>query len=89
MPLPDCQPFVKNGGDVTWACAPPIGNGIVGQKCSHGADCRSGFCGSNGTCFRACAFVTDCPNSGGPYACTPVQITVEGVPVTANSCIPG
>jgi hypothetical protein len=88
MPVPDCQPFVQMGS-IVWECAPPVGNGGVGVSCTKGAECRSGFCGSNGTCYRACVFATDCPNSGGKWVCSPVQISVEGVQTTANSCVAG
>jgi hypothetical protein len=90
MPLPDCEPFVQSGAAV-WECAPPVGQGSAGTVCAAEAGnlCRSGFCGSNGTCFRACELATDCPTVGGPWACSAVKIIVEGLAVTANSCIPG
>ena len=56
-----------------------------------GDDCRSGFCGSNGTCFRACLNQADCPimgNTGQPYRCENVDVTVEGIKVQEKSCIP-
>jgi hypothetical protein len=88
MPLPDCQPFVQAGA-IVWACAAPVGNGIVGTMCTQGSKCRSGFCGSNGTCFRACGVGSDCPTSVGKWVCSPVKITVEGVDTTVHGCVPG
>jgi hypothetical protein len=86
--VPSCQPFL---GPMfltpTWVCAPRIGMGLPGQACTSGAMCRSGFCGGNGTCFRACISAADCPTQGGPWKCEAVKIVVEGVQVQAPSCI--
>jgi hypothetical protein len=86
-----CQPFVDDpvAGTVTWVCDKPVGTGVPGAACTAGAQCRSGFCGSNGTCFRACQNDNDCPRTAGvTFQCMDVQITVEGVTVTASSCVP-
>ena len=90
---PSCQPFVTSSmadAKVNWVCAPRIGAGLSGMPCISGGVCRSGFCGDNGTCFRACVSIADCPTSGGPgnWKCEPVNIDVEGVIVSAPSCIP-
>jgi hypothetical protein len=92
--IPSCQPFLDpNGGDigkgVHWVCAPPIGTGISGTPCTEGSQCRSGFCGSNGTCFRSCITAADCPagNPGGGWTCSVVSITVEGSMLMASSCV--
>jgi hypothetical protein len=88
---PTCAPFVDPlTGALAWYCAKPIGPGGPGAACSAGAECRSGFCGSNGTCFRACQTDQDCPPSatGRRLRCGGVQITVEGVVVEQPSCIP-
>ncbi len=85
-----CQPFVDAAGGVTWVCDAPVGTGLPGTMCTEGGQCRSGFCGSNGTCFRGCASSQDCPrdNTGQQLQCTTVTITVEGVTVMAQSCTP-
>jgi hypothetical protein len=84
-----CQPFVSANKMVSWVCAHPVGTGTPGTACTKGSDCRTGFCGSNGTCFRGCETANDCPSSGGPpLNCDSVTITVEGVQVTVNSCVP-
>ncbi len=83
-----CQPFVS-GATVVWRCTHAVGVGAVGTPCAHGGQCRSGFCGSNGTCFRACATQSDCPTSGTvKRICTEVEITVEGETLTVKSCVP-
>lgn len=84
-----CQPFVDPADKmVAWVCARHVGPGLPGDSCTSGKTCRSGFCGANGTCFRGCLLSTDCPNNGKLLKCAPVAITVEGVMVTAGSCIP-
>ncbi|HZS37846.1 MAG TPA: hypothetical protein VFF06_13505 [Polyangia bacterium] len=84
-----CQPFVDPmDKSVSWTCAQHVGPGLPGQACTSGKQCRTGFCGSNGTCFRGCFLTVDCPNNGKPLTCTQVTIEVEGVMVTAGSCIP-
>lgn len=84
-----CQPFVDASDTVLWRCAHAVGAGAVGTMCSQGNQCRSGFCGSNGTCFRPCASLADCPTSGqGKRVCSEVSIVVEGKKVSAKSCIP-
>ena len=84
-----CQPYV-NGltGNVSWACTPKIGAGLPGDACQDGAQCRSGFCGSNGTCFRTCRVDTDCPQSATRHLrCATTDVIVEGKTVHENSCI--
>jgi hypothetical protein len=88
-----CQPFVDPSNPVAsqvkWFCDDPVGVGLPGDPCTTGSECRSGFCGSNGTCFRACT--TSCPaksHTGMPLHCAAVTIDVEGVMVSATSCIP-
>ncbi|MEO6953970.1 MAG: hypothetical protein ABI321_19365 [Polyangia bacterium] len=81
-----CQPFVGSGS-VQWVCAPVVGTGGAGAPCTTGAACRSGFCGSNGSCFRACSRDEDCPNQGNASTCVDVGISVEGQSITASSCI--
>jgi hypothetical protein len=84
-----CQPFVSNPakGTVEWFCAVAVTNarGSAGDPCTSGAECRTGFCGSNGTCFVACTNDNECP---GPIGCGNVKITVEGVTVSTQSCVP-
>jgi|GEM_PF-2924149 len=89
-----CQPFVtdpQNGG-VEWFCGTAVGQGNSAAACTKGSDCRSGFCGTNGFCFRACGSDNDCPvnmMSGKRYHCDKVGITVEGVQVNEfRSCVP-
>jgi hypothetical protein len=87
---PSCQPFFNAGAnDPKWVCAAPIGVGLPGTACTQGSQCRSGFCGSNGTCFRACFSAGDCPTQGSTsWKCVPVGIVVEGHSLNAQSCIP-
>jgi hypothetical protein len=85
-----CQPFIV-GQQPVWRCVHAVGAGAIGTVCTAGSQCRSGFCGSNGTCFRACVNTIDCPvpATGKPFRCDPtVQITVEGQVVHAGSCVP-
>lgn len=84
-----CEPFLTSTGEVAWVCGRQVGMGFPGTKCTQGSECRSGFCGTNGYCYRACKGQLDCPQ-GGPtvFLCVPVDITVEGKKVTANSCAP-
>ncbi len=85
-----CQPFVNpTNQTVRWFCDASVGPGIAGTHCTRGAECRSGFCGSNGTCFDACQNDQDCKLFAGlNLTCQGVDILVEGVRVQANSCIP-
>jgi hypothetical protein len=94
-----CQPFVdpKNptAAGVQWFCDTEVApcttmppGGCPGDACTSGAQCRSGFCGSNGTCYRACLSQADCPSTNPALKCSTVQIDVEGVMVSALSCIP-
>ena len=84
-----CQPFVTGADAVTWRCVHAVGAGFSTTPCTTGDECRSGFCGSNGTCFRACAGDNDCPSGPGKRICSEVEIIVEGQMVSAKSCIPG
>jgi hypothetical protein len=82
-----CQPFVNPSTKmVQWFCDKPVGAGTAGAACTNGAQCRSGFCGSNGTCFRACVTAVDCPVA--TQKCDTVEIVVEGVRVQTGSCVP-
>jgi hypothetical protein len=85
-----CQPFISNlTGDFTWVCTPKVGAGLPGDACQDGSQCRSGFCGSNGTCFRTCHTDQDCPQSQTKHlTCASVDLVVEGKPLQADSCIP-
>ncbi len=83
-----CQPFASTGS-VKWFCATTVGMGGSGSPCNVGSVCRSGFCGSNGTCFRACISDNDCPQMGNANTCTDVGISLEGQTITAGSCIHG
>jgi hypothetical protein len=84
-----CQPFVDPNGTVVFRCAQWVGMGASGSACQSGADCRSGFCiAATGTCFRACMHDSDCPiRMNVQTVCRQETILVEGVPVTAGSCI--
>ncbi|MDB4966320.1 MAG: hypothetical protein JWN44_2009 [Myxococcales bacterium] len=82
-----CQPFIDPvSKDYRWYCDSPAGGGSAGTPCTRGSDCRSGFCGSNGTCFEACQAAG--PGSGCALRCQSVQIVVEGVKQTVKSCSP-
>jgi len=84
-----CQPFVNpQSKAISWSCAVIVGQGASGDACTKGSQCRSGFCGSNGTCFRPCNGNGNCPQSNIPLSCKKVTFTVEGVTVSANSCVP-
>jgi hypothetical protein len=85
-----CEPFFDpTAGGIVWRCDKMIGAGLPATPCTMGSQCRSGFCGSNGTCFRACQGDQDCPQNGGaPVGCKNVMIVVEGQAVTAGSCTP-
>jgi hypothetical protein len=86
---PSCEPFVNPADkSVSWFCDDPVGVGLPGSPCTSGKQCRTGFCGSNGTCFRGCVTDMDCPNNGRQLVCQTVDIEVEGVKVSAQSCIP-
>jgi hypothetical protein len=86
--VPSCQPFFTPSSTAPmWICAPRIGVGLPGQACTSGAMCRSGFCGDNGSCYRACITQADCPSTGGPWKCEAVKIIVEGALVQAPSCV--
>jgi hypothetical protein len=84
-----CQPFLTDSRAkaVEWWCAMAIGagSGGAGAACTRGSDCHSGFCGSNGTCFWACQIDGDCPTVG--MRCNAVTLEVEGVAVSAPSCM--
>ncbi|HEY7957215.1 MAG TPA: hypothetical protein VII38_18040 [Polyangia bacterium] len=88
-----CQPFITDASNqsLVWVCADAVGPGGIGTSCTHGSECRSGFCGSNGTCFRACdpSPSLGCPQqtNGNPPRCEQVDIDVEGVPLTEYGCV--
>lgn len=79
-----CQPYVGSGS-VEWYCTPAVSTDGAGTPCMDGKTCRSGFCGSNGTCFRACNSDQECPKQASN--CTEVGIAVEGQSITAYSCL--
>ena len=80
---------VLANGDVGWICGRPVGMGFPGTKCTSGSECRSGFCGDNGFCFRACKGDFDCPQGGQvQFVCADTTIVVDGKKVTAGSCVP-
>jgi hypothetical protein len=85
-----CQPFITNAQShgVEWWCAiaAVAGGGVAGSACQSGADCRTGYCGSNGTCYWACQVSGDCPTFG--MQCSAVTINVEGLALSAPSCVP-
>jgi hypothetical protein len=85
-----CEPFFDpSAGGIVWRCDREIGSGVPATPCTMGSQCRSGFCGSNGTCFRACQGDQDCPvENGSQTFCRQVSIVVEGQQVTAGSCTP-
>jgi len=85
-----CMPFFDpTAGGIVWRCDKEVGMGLPGTPCTMGAQCRSGFCGSNGTCFRACQSDQDCPQTSTQQTrCQSVSIVVEGMQVDAQSCVP-
>jgi hypothetical protein len=88
-PTLSCQPFIdpqSNGW--MWFCAKAVGTGGAGDACTHGSQCRTGFCGSNGTCFRGCEGPGDCPQHSPQLQCKQVTIEVEGVQIFENGCAP-
>jgi hypothetical protein len=87
-----CQPYVidpQANPPAEWHCGSAVGDGASGSACTDGSNCRSGFCiADKSTCFRACTDDFDCPfRNGVKTVCLPETITVEGVAVTANSCV--
>jgi hypothetical protein len=93
MPVPSCQPFVVDDPGqpaVEWVCGRPVGDGGPGAPCTSGAQCRTGFCTGKGICFRSCRTVGDCPTPqpGRVFGCDAVTLVVDGVSVTAGSCVP-
>jgi hypothetical protein len=87
-----CEPFVNPSSKaIDWICNKAVGAGLPGTMCTTGDDCRSGFCGSNHTCFRSCLDQTDCPfnnATGMQFQCGNVDIVVEGIKLSVKSCIP-
>jgi len=83
-----CQPFVEPSAmTLRWFCDSPVGSGRAGVHCAKGADCRSGVCATTTqTCFDACQRDQDCQLGGGTLTCKSLEITVEGVTVTAKGC---
>jgi hypothetical protein len=83
-----CQPFVEPSTmNLRWFCDTPVGAGRAGMQCAKGSDCRSGVCAATTqTCFDACQRDQDCQLGGGTLTCKSVQISVEGVTVTAKGC---
>lgn len=84
-----CEPFLVDN-DLAWRCANAVGSGVPATPCTTGDVCRSGFCGSNGTCFRACIENNDCPQfvNNLEIECRQVSILVEGHKISAKSCVP-
>ncbi|HZS40526.1 MAG TPA: hypothetical protein VFF06_27025 [Polyangia bacterium] len=85
-----CMPFFDpTAGGIVWRCDTEVGQGLPATPCTMGSQCRSGFCGSNGTCFRACQSDQDCPQTSQQQTrCQNVSIVVEGMQVDAQSCTP-
>jgi len=84
-----CQPFVDPPTKMLrWFCDTAVGPGRAGQHCTKPGDCRSGVCAAvnGGVCFDACLRDQDCQLGGGTLTCKSVQITVEGVTITAKAC---
>lgn len=83
-----CQPFVvPTTRELRWFCDTPVGSGRAGMHCNKGSDCRSGVCATTTmTCFDACQRDQDCQLAGGTLTCRSLDITVEGVTVTAKGC---
>jgi hypothetical protein len=82
-----CQPFVDpSTKNLRWFCDSPVATGKAGTHCTSGAQCRSGVCAVNaGLCFDACQRDQDCGLNTG-LTCQSLEITVEGVTVTAKGC---
>jgi hypothetical protein len=55
-----CRTFVDGGGAVRGRCAPPLGAGDHGARCTSDADCRQGLCDASGMCRRLCCAPRDC-----------------------------
>jgi hypothetical protein len=45
---------------------PPVGDGLLGDPCATGQDCRSGLCAAEGYCTTVCSHLGNCPDG---YAC--------------------
>jgi hypothetical protein len=87
-----CQPFITNATkhEVEWWCAIAVMRGTTpaGSPCTSGAECRTGICDGNGTCFRACQSTNDCRGLRNRLVCKPVTIDVEGQALSTMSCAP-
>lgn len=86
-----CQPFVDpDQHKLAFYCDAPVGAGGAGVTCTLGSQCKSGFCGANGTCFTACQTDFECPATSTTFLfkCASVDVTVEGLRQSQKSCIP-
>ncbi len=84
-----CQPFVNPvTKNLRWFCDSDVGAGFASTHCTTGAQCRSGVCATKaGICCDACTTDTDCATIGDTgLTCQSLEITVEGVTVTAKGC---
>ena len=84
-----CQPFVDPSTiNLRWFCDAAVGAGRAPAHCAKGSDCRSGVCATTTqSCFDACQRDQDCQLGGSSsLTCKSLQITVEGVTVTAKGC---
>ncbi len=52
---------IPEGAEERFACAPVAGEGGAGAACDTGAECASGICMNDGTCYEACGAHEDCP----------------------------
>jgi len=83
-----CQPFVDpSTKNLRWFCDSAVGAGRVPVHCTKNGDCRSGVCAVKaGVCFDACLRDQDCQLAASTLTCQSLEITIEGVTVTAKGC---
>lgn len=83
-----CQPFVDPATkNIRWFCDNGVGPGHYQTHCTKNAECRSGVCAVKaGVCFDACQRDQDCQLAASTLTCQSLEITIEGVTVTAKGC---
>jgi hypothetical protein len=83
-----CQPFVDpSTKDIRWFCDNAVAPAKAPTHCTKNSECRSGVCAVKaGVCFDACQQNTDCQLGGGALTCQSLEITIEGVTITAKGC---
>jgi hypothetical protein len=71
-----CDLYVQ-GGVLVGFCTAPVGADGIYHGCDNDEDCQTGVCADSGQCFSACSGA--CPAGPDTVACTPLDVTIEGV----------